>query len=255
MQGTMKRSARPLISFVFVFGIGIMAFTYFACIAFGSQASTFSSLFNSVKTNLLMSIGKQVDYVEIYLMNSQVDLIFFSLYFLFTICILMSIFVAVIADSYTEIREDHGEDFQDAEVGSFMFDNFSRKVKQLPQKFTFGVKHIFNLSCADVKGNDNDKARRRKNKRFSTSGRSTRRPDVDENSKTDNELNGVISSQNDDHFKDEVQQKKTIYARAKIIEIDDIMDDYYLHEVRNQLMYLVSELISGSQVIKEGRCN
>ena len=256
MQGTMKRSARPLISFVFVFGIGIMAFTYFACIAFGSQASTFSSLFNSVKTNLLMSIGKQVDYVEIYLMNSQVDLIFFSLYFLFTICILISIFVAVIADSYTEIREDHGEDFQDAEAGSFMFDNFSRKVKQLPQKFTFGVKHIFNLSCADVKGNDNDKARRKKNKRFSTSGRSTRRPDVDENSKTDNELNGVISSQNDDHFKDEVQQKKkTIYARAKIIEIDDIMDDYYLHEVRNQLMYLVSELISGSQVIKEGRCN
>ena len=79
---------------------------------------------------------------------------------------------------------------------------------------------------------------------------------MDENSKTDNELNGVISSQNDDHFKDEVQQKKkTIYARAKIIEIDDIMDDYYLHEVRNQLMYLVSELISGSQVIKEGRCN
>ena len=237
MQGTMKRSARPLISFVFVFGIGIVAFTYFGCIAFGANASLFKSLYKSFETNMLLSIGKQINYVEIYLISSSVELLFFIFYFLFIICLLLNVFIALIVESYAEVREEQGEAFDDAKTGAFMFASFSKKVQQFPGKLALSVKQIFDFRCPDLAMSNKDfkRGRKRKNKPYSTNGITTLLQDVDESNGTALECQELISLKRNEDFSE-------IFKEARITEMHDVIDDYYMDEMRKQLMGALTEL-------------
>ena len=239
MQGTLKRSARPFISFVLVFGVGIMAFTYFGCIAFGTHTDIFSSLFNSFKTNVLMSIGKQINYVEIYINNSQIEPLFLFFYFLFVICILINVFIAVITDSYSGIREDQGHAFDDAKLGTFMFAKFSKKVHQLPGKITSSVKQLSKLRCTDLLlGNNTYKFKPKRDRR-------RRQAELEANFGIESENCELVPPREHAHFSEIFQGgSKTIShdTDTRMADIHDAIDDYYLHEIRKQLLDARKEL-------------
>ena len=243
MQETLKRSARPFISFVFVFGICIMAFTYFGCIAFGTHTYIFSSLYKAFSTNMLMSIGKQINYVEIYLFNSLMQPIFLFLYFLFILCMMINVFIAVITDSYIEVREDHGDSFEDAKLGGFMLANFSKKVKQFPSEVISSIKRFSKLRCTDL-------ALEKKPYKFKLRrGRKRHWNEEDlicgNGSRKCNKSHELVPLRTNDGLSDVFREERKIIAYktgADITLLRDAIDDYYLTEIRQQLFGALADL-------------
>lgn len=234
MQGTLMRSVRSIISFFFVFAIGVTAFSYFACVAFGSQTPVFSSLYNSFKSNVLMSIGKQIDYMELYLLNSELELLFLFLHFLFLVSILVNVFVAIITDSYTDVREDSGHAFEDARLGGFMLAKIFKKVQQLPGEVISGIKRLSNFKCSDLVGGNN--AHRIKFKR----GRKRHAAKLEGRERE--ELRELVPLRKKaDVFRQE--SKATDYDTGReIYRTYETIEERYMGEIKEQLIGALAEL-------------
>lgn len=153
MQGTLKRSAQPILSFSLILVIMVIAFAQFGFVCFGSNIAIFSSFVHSLRGVLLMSVGKQIDYLEIHLINPVLG----SLYLFFFLCmmlfVLVDVFLAILVDSYGEVREEQGIDFADAKLGTFMYDFFIKETSEFSTKVISGLKKLVNVSRKPSKKN------------------------------------------------------------------------------------------------------
>ena len=113
--------------------IAVMGFSRFGFLCFGAKLETFSSFFKALRVVLLVSVGKSINNMEGNLQYPVLGPLFLFLYLVVILFVLINIFVAVLVDSYAEIREEQGDcGFVDAELGTFLFDVFLKKVKELP---------------------------------------------------------------------------------------------------------------------------
>ena len=142
MQGTLKRSAWPIMSFSLVFIIAVIAFTHFGFLCFGHNLALFSSFFNSLRVVLTLSVGKQIDYLNVYLNNPLVGFLYLFLFLIIMIFILINLFIAVLVDAYGEVREEQGDNFRDAELGTFMYNVVRKATRQLPSKIMVAMKLV-----------------------------------------------------------------------------------------------------------------
>ena len=140
MQGTLKRSAWPVMSFSLVFIIVVIAFTHFGFLCFGTNLELFSSIFNSLRVVLTMSVGKQIDYLDVYLINPLVGSLYLVLFLIIMIFVLINLFIAVLVDAYGEVREEQGDNFGDVELGKFMYNVVRKATRQLPSKIKVELK-------------------------------------------------------------------------------------------------------------------
>jgi len=140
MQGTIKRSVWPLLSFSLVFIIAVIAFTQFGYLCFGTNLELFSSFFESLRAILTMSVGKQIDYLKVYLNNPVLGSLYLFLFLIIMIFILINIFVAILVDAYGEVREEQGDNFSDAELGKFMYNVVRNATRELPSKMILAFK-------------------------------------------------------------------------------------------------------------------
>ena len=153
MQQILRRSAQPILSFSFVMAIAILAFSQFGFLCFGVKLVSFSSFFKALRVVLLMSVGKSINNAEVHLQYPVLGPLFLFLFLVFILFVLINVFVAVLVDCYAEIREEQGDGgFVDAELGTFMYSFFLKKIKEFPEKFQFGRKLFFNkmLSTSSV---------------------------------------------------------------------------------------------------------
>ena len=147
MQETLRRSAQPILSFSLVMAIAILAFSQFGFLCFGVKLVSFSSFFKALRVVLLMSVGKSINNVEVHLKYPFLGPLFLFFFLLVILFVLINVFVAVLVDSYAEIREEQGDGgFVDAEVGTYMYSFFLKKIKEFPGKFNFGRKFLQNPS-------------------------------------------------------------------------------------------------------------
>lgn len=140
MQGTLKRSAWPVISFSLVFIIALIAFTHFGFLCFGANLELFSSFFHSLRVVLTLSVGKQIDYLNVYLNRPLIGSLYLFLFLIIMIFILINLFIAILVDAYGEVREEQGDNFGDAELGQFMYNVVRKATRQLPSKIMVGLK-------------------------------------------------------------------------------------------------------------------
>ena len=144
MQGTLKRSAWPILSFSLVFAIAAIAFTHFGVLCFGSNLAIFSSFLNSLRVVLTLSVGKQIDYLQVYLHDRVLGSLYLFLFLNMIIFVLINVFVAVVVDAYGEVREEQGDNFLDAELGTFMYNVVKKAIRELPEKTILVWKMILN---------------------------------------------------------------------------------------------------------------
>ena len=145
MQQILRRSAQPILSFSFVMAVAILAFSQFGFLCFGVKLVSFSSFFKALRVVLLMSVGKSINNAEVHLQYPVLGPLFLFLFLVFILFVLINVFVAVLVDCYAEIREKQGDGgFVDAELGTFMYSFFLKKIKEFPGKFQFGRKLFFN---------------------------------------------------------------------------------------------------------------
>ena len=115
---------------------------------FGAKLETFSSFFKALRVVLLMSVGKSINNVEVNLQYPVFGPLLLFLYLVVILFVLINTFVAVLVDSYAEIKEKQGDcGFVDAELGTFMFDVFLKKVKELPVIISLLEKSYFLRKC------------------------------------------------------------------------------------------------------------
>ena len=144
MQGTLKKSALQILSFSVVLFITVVSFTQFGFLCFGRSLAIFSSFANSLRVVLQMSVGKQIDYLDIYL-NYPVLGSFYLFSFLCTMLfILTNVFVAILVDTYGEVREEQGVDFINEKLGTFMYNVVRKSVSEFPTKVILGIKKLEN---------------------------------------------------------------------------------------------------------------
>ena len=155
MQGTLKRSAKPILSFSLVMVIAVLAFTHFGFLCFGATLLPFSSFSKALRLVLLMSIGKSINNVEVHEQYPVLGPLFLFFFLIVILFVLINVFVAVLVDAYSEIREEQeAGGFVDAELGTFMCNVFLKKIKEFPGKVTGAKKLLLNNKSPSSKEND-----------------------------------------------------------------------------------------------------
>ena len=142
MQGTLKRSAWSILSFSLVFVIAVLAFTLFGAICFGHNLEIFSSFFKSLRVVLTMTVGKQIEYRAVYLSDRFLGSLYLLLFLNIILFILLNVFVAILVDAYGEIREEQGDNFRNAELGTFMCKVVKKTIRELPNRTILAAKMI-----------------------------------------------------------------------------------------------------------------
>ena len=159
MQGTLRRSAKPILSFSLVMVIAILAFTHFGFLCFGAKLVPFSSFSKALRVVLLMSIGKSVNNVEVHEQYPVLGPLFLFFFLVVILFLLINVFVAVLVDAYAEIREEQeAGGFVDAELGTFMCNVFLKKIKEFPGKITTTEKLLQpGNQCSTIKISNTDR--------------------------------------------------------------------------------------------------
>ena len=246
MQGTLRRSVRPVLSFAFVFAVAVAAFSFFGFVGFGSQVVIFSSLYQSFRTNLLMSIGKQIDYVEIHEFNSTLQMIYFFCYFLFILAVLLNIFIAVLVDSYADVRNTQEEDFADAKLGDFMFGQVVEKLRQFPGKFVTSVNEVLCSKSVPKTNKPNFKfGRRRKRRAVPKVARNKLKLSSDVYSEVHDEATArqeLVPRQLPAYSSKRLRDEHWRTEAKKTIHLTELFEAYYLIEARKSLAEIATEL-------------
>ena len=136
MIGTLKRSVYPLVSFFTVFVASVLAYTQLGFLLFGPTMAPYSSFFNSLRAVLQMLLGGDMFFFELKRTNSVLGPLFVFLYTLTMAMILLNMFLAILNDSYIEVMEKPGYDYDNAGLGELIFAHSRRKVKQILKELT-----------------------------------------------------------------------------------------------------------------------
>ena len=115
-----KNCARELLSFGFIFMIIWMAFVQIMYLIFNENSPQFSTVVKTMETCFQMVLGKfEVDVMI--KSNALFGTALFVLYNLVVVCVLMSMFLTIIADNYSEIAKDENLSLEEEDPDLFEY--------------------------------------------------------------------------------------------------------------------------------------
>uniref|UniRef100_A0A336LV54 CSON005454 protein n=1 Tax=Culicoides sonorensis TaxID=179676 RepID=A0A336LV54_CULSO len=119
---TVSRCFKDLLGFGLMFSIVFIAYAQLGYIAFGNELEDFHTFSSSIFT-LFRTILGEFDYLEIERANHILGPIYFMSYIFFVFFVLLNMFLAIINDTYSDIKREIQQD--SIPVGEFIF----RKIK------------------------------------------------------------------------------------------------------------------------------
>ena len=136
MTATIQRSLNHLLSFFLVFIAIILAYTQLGLLVFGASVPAYSSFFQAMRSVCQMVLGGETHFHELKKTSRIVGPLFVFCYMLSMSMIMLNMFLAILNDSYEEVKEVEGDSFADAELGEFMKTYFTTRVGYLRSEFT-----------------------------------------------------------------------------------------------------------------------
>ncbi|VDK60793.1 unnamed protein product [Anisakis simplex] len=115
LTATLERSAKDIGGFSVMFFIFFLAYAQFGFLAFGTQIAEYSSLYNAVFA-LLRTILGDFDFDALENADRILGPLFFLTYVFFVFFILLNMFLAIINDSYTEVKSELSRQANDIEM-------------------------------------------------------------------------------------------------------------------------------------------
>ncbi|VDM41545.1 unnamed protein product [Toxocara canis] len=115
LTATLERSAKDIGGFSVMFFIFFLAYAQFGFLAFGTQMAEYSSLQNAVFA-LLRTILGDFDFNALESADRVLGPIFFLTYVFFVFFILLNMFLAIINDSYCEVKSELSRQANDIEM-------------------------------------------------------------------------------------------------------------------------------------------
>lgn len=104
LAASMARCRDKIISYSAVFMVAFLAFMQIALLVFGSTTKAYSSVSQVFRTQFGMFIGGETNYHELKDANRIIGPIYFFLFMTAMACILINMFLAILNESYREVR-------------------------------------------------------------------------------------------------------------------------------------------------------
>ncbi|XP_061130484.1 polycystin-2 [Syngnathus typhle] len=135
LTGTLSRCAKDLVGFAIMFFIIFLAYAQLAYLLFGTQVDDFSSLQSSIFTQFRIILG-DFEFSEIEEANPVLGPVYFTTFVFFIFFILMNMFLAIINDTYSEVKADMSQQRSDMEMSDLIKKGCNKALMKLRLKKT-----------------------------------------------------------------------------------------------------------------------
>ncbi|XP_069023979.1 polycystin-2 isoform X1 [Embiotoca jacksoni] len=135
LSSTMSRCAKDLVGFAIMFFIIFLAYAQLAYLVFGTQVNDFSTFQASIFTQFRIILG-DFNLSEIEEANPVLGPIYFTTFVFFIFFILMNMFLAIINDTYSEVKADMSQQRSEMEMTDLIKKGCNRALMKLRLKKT-----------------------------------------------------------------------------------------------------------------------
>lgn len=135
LSSTMSRCAKDLVGFAIMFFIIFLAYAQLAYLVFGTQVNDFSTFQASIFTQFRIILG-DFEFSEIEEANPVLGPIYFTTFVFFIFFILMNMFLAIINDTYSEVKADMSQQRSEMEMTDLIKKGCNKAMMKLRLKKT-----------------------------------------------------------------------------------------------------------------------
>lgn len=135
LSSTMSRCAKDLVGFAIMFFIIFLAYAQLAYLVFGTQVNDFSTFQASIFTQFRIILG-DFNFSEIEEANPVLGPIYFTTFVFFIFFILMNMFLAIINDTYSEVKADMSQQRSELEMTDLIRKGCNKALMKLRLKKT-----------------------------------------------------------------------------------------------------------------------
>ncbi|XP_066150967.1 polycystin-2-like protein 1 isoform X2 [Euwallacea fornicatus] len=130
LNNTIRRCAKDILGFSVMFFVAYFAYAELGYLVFGNQVEDFRSFGRSMFT-LLRTILGDFDYETIQKANSVVAPIYFLTYIMLVFFILINMFLAIINDTYADVKVDIAIASKEIEMTEYIADRYRSFLRKL----------------------------------------------------------------------------------------------------------------------------
>ncbi|XP_078509410.1 polycystin-2-like protein 2 isoform X3 [Lissotriton helveticus] len=130
LSSTLSRCAKDITGFAFMFFIIFLAYAQLANLIFGTQVEEFSTFPNCIYTQFRIILG-DFSFASIEHANRILGPIYFISYVFFVFFVLLNMFLAIINDTYSEVKADFSMGQGEFDIGDLIRQSYERALVKL----------------------------------------------------------------------------------------------------------------------------
>ncbi|XP_042726978.1 polycystin-2 [Lagopus leucura] len=135
LSSTMSRCVKDVIGFAIMFFIIFLAYAQLAYLVFGTQIDDFSTFQDCIFTQFRIILG-DFNFTEVEEANRILGPIYFTTFVFFMFFILLNMFLAIINDTYSEVKSDMAQQKAEMELSDLIRKGYNKAMVKLKLKKT-----------------------------------------------------------------------------------------------------------------------
>ncbi|XP_014730787.1 PREDICTED: polycystic kidney disease 2-like 1 protein isoform X1 [Sturnus vulgaris] len=133
LSSTLARCAKDILGFAIMFFIVFFAYAQLGYLLFGTQVENFSTFVKCIFTQFRIILG-DFDYDSIDNANRVLGPIYFVTYVFFVFFVLLNMFLAIINDTYSEVKEELSSQKDELQLSDILKQSYNRTLARLKLK-------------------------------------------------------------------------------------------------------------------------
>ncbi|XP_075790711.1 polycystin-2-like protein 1 [Pelodiscus sinensis] len=133
LSSTLARCAKDILGFAIMFFIVFFAYAQLGYLLFGTQVENFSTFIKCIFTQFRIILG-DFDYNAIDNANRVLGPIYFVTYVFFVFFVLLNMFLAIINDTYSEVKEELSSQKSELQLSDILKQGYHRTLARLKLK-------------------------------------------------------------------------------------------------------------------------
>ncbi|KAF3708458.1 Polycystic kidney disease 2-like 1 protein Polycystin-2 -like protein [Channa argus] len=133
LSSTLGRCAKDILGFAIMFFIVFFAYAQLGYLLFGTQVQSFSTFMTCISTQFRIILG-DFDYNAIDNANRILGPIYFVTYVFFVFFVLLNMFLAIINDTYSEVKEELSSQKDDLRITDLIKQSYMKTFMKLKLK-------------------------------------------------------------------------------------------------------------------------
>ncbi|KYO25132.1 hypothetical protein Y1Q_0001766 [Alligator mississippiensis] len=133
LSSTLARCAKDILGFAIMFFIVFFAYAQLGYLLFGTQVENFSTFVKCIFTQFRIILG-DFDYNAIDNANRVLGPVYFVTYVFFVFFVLLNMFLAIINDTYSEVKEELSNQKNELQISDILKQGYNKTLMRLKLK-------------------------------------------------------------------------------------------------------------------------